>query len=112
MVKSNAFMVARLLPNDFFQNIGKFEAMAKNTMIEQLCTAEQVLISLMVIREPVDSRFHIVVTTGVNGITMTLSKNDYFPSITNNALVSSSIISDRHVMIFVLKINFELMFKL
>ncbi|UJW92792.1 hypothetical protein [Vibrio parahaemolyticus] len=51
--------------------------MAKNTMIEQLCTAEQVLISFMVVREPVDSRFHIIVTTGVNGITMTLSENEF-----------------------------------
>lgn len=58
-------------------NRGKIEAMAKNTMIEQLCTAGQVLISLMAVREPIDSRFHIVVTTGVNGITITLNENEF-----------------------------------
>lgn len=45
-------------------------------MIEQLCTTGQVVISLFAVREPIDSRFHIVVTTGFNGITVTLSENE------------------------------------
>lgn len=57
--------------------VGKIETMAKNTMIEQLCTAGGVLISLMAVREPIDSRFHIVVTTGFNGITITLSEREF-----------------------------------
>lgn len=46
-------------------------------MIEQLCTTGQVVISLFAVREPIDSRFHIVVTTGFNGITVTLSENEF-----------------------------------
>lgn len=59
--------------------------MAKNSMIEQLCTAGGVLISLMAVRAPIDCRFLIVVTTGFKGITITLSEHEF--ELTNQRIV-------------------------